>query len=66
MKNQKMNRAEAIEYLEEREIIDNPYITKIKERNFSDNEEKEIIRVMELGKVHGKEARIYGDPLVEM
>jgi len=51
-----MDREDAIEYLERKDKIDDPYRER-KERKFKKEEEAEIQKVMKQGK-------IYGDPMV--
>lgn len=48
-----MKRKDAIEYLEDDDRLDSPYL----ERKFTKKEEAEIQKVM-------KQGRIYGDPIV--
>ena len=50
-----MDREDAIEYLEKKGIVDDPYT----ERKMTKDEETEIKKVMKSGK-------IYGDPLVKL
>lgn len=52
-----MEREKAIEHLEKKKKIEDPYIKE--ERKFSKNEEKKIQKVM-------KEGKIYGDPSAEI
>ena len=52
----KMDRKDAIRYLENKDELDNPYFPR-EERKFTQEEEAEIKKVMKRG-------RIYGDPMV--
>jgi len=54
----KMEREEAIEYLERKDKLDEPYKEK-EERKFTEEEETKIKEVVKKGK-------IYGDPIVEI
>jgi len=57
----KMTRLEAIEYLEKKNILSNPF--EQKERKFTKEEEKQIRKTMTEGVTPTKRGKLYGDPL---